>query len=135
MKSQSHIQHFFWSHYLIKKTISKKKKKISILQCIQNGQSNGIWNQCFLFFFSFFFKKTLNWTRGTKLNNNWNPIQNLIGFSFIFDFNYIYRLVIGLCVVRFFWYDFFFLGKYYGWRTFFWEKNFFHFYVVILKIQ
>ena len=44
-------------------------------------------------------------------------------------------MVIGLCVVRFFWYDFFFFffGKYYDWRTFFWKKNFFDFYVVILK--
>ena len=35
---------FFRSHYLIKKTISLKKKKVSILQCIWNGESIGIWN-------------------------------------------------------------------------------------------
>ena len=53
----------------------------------------------------------------TKLDNNWNLIQNLIGFSLSFGFNYIYRLVIGLCVARFL------FGKYYDWRTFFWEKK------------
>ena len=58
---------FFRSHYLIKKTISLKKKKVSILQCIWNGESISIWNQLKK-------KKTLNWTRDTKLNNNWNLI-------------------------------------------------------------
>ena len=39
------------------KKLSNKKKKVSILQCIWNGESIDIWNQFF-----FFLKKTLNWT-------------------------------------------------------------------------
>ena len=52
----------------------------------------------------FFFKKkkTLNWTHDAKLDNNWNSIYNVIGFSLSFGFNFIYRMVIGLCVARFF---------------------------------
>ena len=29
-------------------------------------------------------------THDAKLNNNWNPIQNIIEFSLNFSFNYIY---------------------------------------------
>ena len=43
-------------------------------------------------------KKTLNWTHDAKLDNNWNSIYNVIGFSLSFGFNFIYRMVIGLCV-------------------------------------
>ena len=44
-------------------------------------------------------------------------------------------MVIGICVARFFFFfGMIFLGKYYDWRAFFWEKkNFFNFYVVISK--
>ena len=45
MKSQSHIWPFFRSHYLIKKNYLIKIKIKSILQCIWNGESIGIWNQ------------------------------------------------------------------------------------------
>ena len=86
-------------------------------------------------FFFFFKKKTLNWTRDTKLDNNQNLIQNLIVFSLSFDFNYIYIYIqTGYWAVRCtLFFGMIFFGKYYDWRTFFWEKNFFHFYVVILK--
>ena len=71
MKSQSHLWPFFRSHYLIKNSISSKKRKKK-----RNGESIGIWNQCFLFIYLFYFiiKKTLNWTHDTKLDSNWNPI-------------------------------------------------------------
>ena len=51
-------------------------------------------NQCFFFLK----KKPLNWTHDAKLDNNWNSIYNVIGFSLSFGFNFIYRMVIGLCV-------------------------------------
>ena len=41
----------------------------------------------------FFFKKkkkTLNWTHDAKLDNNWNSIYNVIGFSLSFGYIYIY---------------------------------------------
>ena len=49
-----------------KLSYKKKKKKVSILQCIWNGESIGIWKSNFYFLFIF----TLNWTCGAKLDNN-----------------------------------------------------------------
>ena len=52
-------------------------------------------------FFFFFFNlithlirklKILNWACGIKLDNSWNPIWNLIGFSFNFNFIYIRKI-------------------------------------------
>ena len=70
------------------------------MQCILNGESIVFGNQCFFYYLKK--KKILNWTRAAKLDNNWNPIYNLIGFSLSFGFNYIYKLVISLCIAWFF---------------------------------
>ena len=65
MKSQSHIWPFFRSHYLI-----KKKKKL--VYCNVFGMvSPSVFGINFFFFLK---KKTLNWTHGAKLDNNWNSI-------------------------------------------------------------
>ena len=86
MKSQSHIWPFFRSYYLIKTKQNKKKK----------SQYIAMYLECMFLLIKKLKKKkkNLNWTRGTKLDNNWNPIQNLIKFSLILAiYIYIYMYV------------------------------------------